>query len=241
MFDSDKYRKSRIIEVRAWTSKRFEIIDSIPDNYLKGVCYFSLLESFVQEYEGHDKNSCSEAFCSFILKFQHSYDFLNETDPVTLYYDFQPQLQDSFDLSFLEFGSNYNPNHAIQTRLADEMIRVLRQLGVKDKKIYLHKYVRLLYSLRSKLSHELSSYTAMYSTELHLLENYPYYLQLSRSYVKDEVLVRDSVWELIVPVGFIRMLVVECIENFLKYCEDNSRDPFESNGAIRKSDTAWYD
>lgn len=241
LFGSDEYRQSRIIEVEAWINKRFGIIDDIPDNYFQGICYFSLLERFAQEYSNYPQKDCNEVFCSFVLLFQRNYDFLKELDPVTLYYDFQTELENHFDLSFLETKSNYNPIHAVQSGRAEEMYQYLKHLGKKDKRIDRHRYVKLLYSLRSKLSHELSSPTAMFSTEYELLKFFPYYSPLSRSYIKNDAIIRDEVWELKIPVGFIKALARECIISYMHYCQEQKRDPFENSGIIRKSETAWFD
>ncbi len=240
-YGSKEYRAKRDKEIRTWMEERTQIIDNIPDNFFKGMCYFSLIEKFAQEYSDYPAKKSTKAFCDFVLMFKTSYTFLNEYDPVTLYYDFETQLKDNFNLSFLDHGINYNPDQAIQRGKAKEMLKSLKALGINDRLIKNHKYVHLLYSLRSKLSHELSSHNDMLSTDLHLLSEYPYYVSCFRSYPVDGSIVRDQVWELVVPVGFIKKLALECIKNYLDYSLENKDDPFENDRINRKSHIAWYD
>lgn len=237
MIYGSKYREKRDKVIRTWMEERTQIIDNIPDNYFKAICYNSLIECFAQEYSAYPTgNMNATAFCDFILTFQKSYGFLDKIDPVTLYYYFEAELQGQYDLSFLDNPDYYNPNHAIKYGKASEMVSTLKMLGVKNRFIERHRYVRLLYSLRSKLSHELSSHNGMMSTDLHLLSKYPYYIHCFASYLVD-----GQVWELVVPVGFIKKLALECINNYLDYSLENKDDPFENDRINRKSHIAWYD
>ena len=241
IYGSREYREKRDKEIRTWMEERTKIVDNIPDNYFKAMCYFSIIESFAQEYSDYPDKKSTQAFCDFVLQFQASYAFLNEYDPVTLYYDFETQLEEKFNLSFLDHGRNRNPDQAIQHGKANEMVKSLKKLGIKDRLIKRHSYVCLLYSLRSKLSHELSSHNDMLSTDLHLLNEYPYYLPRFRSYPVNGSRVRDQVWVLVVPVGFIKKLAFECINNYLDYSLENKDDPFENDRLNRKSHIAWYE
>ena len=240
MYGSSEYRDWRNKETLEWVTRKSQIIDNIPDNYFKALCYFSLIENFSQEYSNYPLQKQAESFCKFVSDFSSSYSFLTEYDPVTLYYDFEAELKGSFDLSFLDYGVNYNPDHAVKYGRATEMIKSLEPYNKKER-IQKHKYVRLLYSLRSKLSHELFNQHAMLATDIHLLPEYPYYIPCSRAYDKEGERVRDQIWDLVVPVGFIKNLVLECINNYLDYCLKNKNDPFENNRLDRKSITAWYD
>ncbi len=241
VYGSKEYREKRDKEIRTWMEERTQIIDNIPDNYFKGICYFSLIEKFAQEYSDYPANNSKNTFCDFVLKFKTSYAFLNEHDPVTLYYDYKTQLKKKFNLSFLDHGINHNPDQAIQHGKAKEMLECLEMLGVRDYRIKNHKYVNLLYSLRSKLSHELSSHNDGMLTDLHLLSEYPYYVSCLRSYPINGSVVCDQVWQLVVPVGFIRKLALECINNYLDYSLENKDDPFENDKINRHSHIAWYD
>jgi hypothetical protein len=52
---------------------------------------------------------------------------------------------------------------------------------------------------------------------------------------------RDEVWELTIPIGFLRKLPIECIDEYLKFSLKYKNDPFENNTLTRKSVLAWYD
>ena len=114
MYGSMEYRQERDMYLRSWLHSKSQIIDNISENYFKALCYFSLIENFAQEYFNYPiSNQNADAFCKFVIKFNSSYSFLDEYDPVTLYYDFETQLEQSFDLSFLDYGINYNPDQAV--------------------------------------------------------------------------------------------------------------------------------
>lgn len=234
------YRKKRDKEVRKYLRTRFEMIDTIDDNYFKAICYFAIIESFAQEFGNYEKTSTA-AFCDFVLRFQSSYVFLDKLDPVTLFYDFEDDLKNDFDLQFLNDKESYNVIHAIVHGHADEMKKFLLHHGKDEKRINKHQYVRLLYSLRSKLSHELSSHNGMLSTNCHLLPNFPYYVSTTRSYCMDDIPKIDNVWEPVFPVGFIKKLTAECIDKYLEFSIQNKNDPFENDTFTRKSKIAWYD
>lgn len=75
----------------------------------------------------------------------------------------------------------------------------------------------------------------------HLMDNCPYYLCCSRAYQENGELIRDNVWDLVMPVGFIRKLALECANSYLNYSIHNKCDPFQNNVFTRKSNLSWYD
>lgn len=240
-YGSKEHREARDKEVRDWLKLKCSIIDSITDNCFQAICYFSLLECFAHEYGNYPKNKSGKTFCDFVLRFQRSYDFLGMIDPVTLFYNFKSQLDDSFDLSFVDSMGCYTPENAIKSGKSEKMIEKLKISGVPEKAINKHKYVKLLYSLRSKLSHELSPPGGVMESNHQFLGKYPYYISCGRSYVINDIIIRDNVWELTIPVGFIKNLTLECLNNYLKYSLQHKKDPFENNVITRKSKMTWYD
>jgi hypothetical protein len=240
-YGSIEYREKRNKDIQKWLNERFEIINSISDNYFQAICYFALMERFAQEHSSYPKHNSTEAFRDFVIEFQTSYAFINEYDPVTLFYDFEKELEKDYNLSFLNHGVYYNPDHAIQHGKADAMIESLKHLGKKKKNIERHKFVYLLYSLRSSLSHECSCHNNMMESNLHLLDEYPYYVSCSRAYYIGDSICNDNVWHLVMPVGFIKALAKECIDNYLNYSLLHKNDPFENDAFLRKSHVAWFD
>lgn len=208
MYGSMEYRKERDIYLREWLVSKSQVIDNIPDNHFKALCYFSLIENFAQEYGNYPTKGTTKAFCTFVLEFQTSYSFLDEYDPVTLFNYFKAELKESFNLSFLDHGANYNPDQAVQYGKAMDMIKHLESLGKKRSDYEKHKFVRVLYSCRSKLSHELFSSNNMLWSNLHLLSEYPYYLSSSRSCESKGERVCDDYNQLVFPVGFIKKLAL---------------------------------
>lgn len=240
-YGSKEHRETRDKEIREWLLSEIQTIENIPDNYLQAICYFSLIESFAQEYGNYPTHNIAETFCDFVLMFQKSYAFLNMIDPITLFYDFQSQLSSSFDLSFMNTHDCYTPETVTREGKTEKMIEKLSVLGISENAINRHRYVRLLYSLRSKLSHEMSPPGGLMWSNLHLLKSYPYYTSCGRSYFADGAIIRDEVWELTVPVGFIKNIAIECVSGYLDFSLKHKNDPFENNEFTRRARLAWYD
>lgn len=241
VYGSPEYRAQRDNEIRTWLDKKVQIIEDIPDGRFQAICYFSLIECFAQEYKSYPLKDLKKSFCEYVLKFQSNFSFLHEIDPVTLYYDCEEKIQGQFSLSFLENGCYYQPNDVLIREKADELTSLLTSLGIKPAHINKHSYVSLLYSLRSKLSHELSDINNMMGIRGHLLDSCPYYLSCSRSYQENGKTIRDSIWDLVMPVGFIKELALECADNYLKFSIHSKCDPFQNNVFTRKSNLSWYD
>ncbi len=161
----------------------------------------------------------------------------------TLYYDVQEHLNDAVKLDFLAEGSVYSPAHMIKSGMTEKITDGLDSKGLQNIDEYKrkHRYVNLLYKMRSKLSHELSTSGSVSPMGLGEKEPMPYYVSVSRVYSIDGNLIEDDIWELIVPVEFIESLLRECLGNYLDYCKEKQRDPFSNNKFERKFRLAWYD
>ena len=238
LYSDIETREARYIEIKSWLDDKINIIDDIPNNAIKGIAYFALIECFAQEYFHYPIRCSNDIFCKFIERFHSNYSILFEYDPVTMYYRFKKLLSKQFSLNFLEEACIYTISDIAQNGIAQNMIEVLQANNVDKRKIKSHKYIKLLYCLRSKLSHEFNA--SNIGLNYHPCE-YPYYLSLSRSYEINAEKIRDDVWELIIPVKFIKKLGMECIYNYLDYVKTEKKDPFQNNSFLRPSNLCWYD
>lgn len=238
-----EYIKSRISEIQKHYEDRIESIRKIDEKYFQLLCLFSLIDCLAQEYSNYSKGQEQKRFTTFVLEFQKRWGFLEHIDPVTLYYDVQEHLDDEINLNILTEGSVYSPAHMIKSDITETIVDCLESKGIQNINNYKikHRYVDLLYKMRSKLSHELSASGSVLPMGMGEAESLPYYMSVSRVYSIDEKIIEDDIWELVVPVGFIEQLLRDCLDNYLKFCEETLRDPFSNNKFERKFRLAWYD
>lgn len=238
-----EYIKSRISEIQKHYEDLIESIRKIEEKYFQLLCLFSLIDSLAQEYSNHSRGQEQRKFTNFVLEFQKKWGFLECTDPITLYYDVQEHLNNATNLDFLTEGNVYSPAHMMKSGMTEKIVACLEAKGLQNIDEYKrkHRYIDLLYKMRSKLSHELSTSGSVTPMGLGEVEPLPYYVSVSRVYSIDEEIVEDDIWELVVPVEFIELLLLDCLDNYLKFCKETQRDPFSNNKFERKFRLAWYD
>ena len=238
-----EYIDSRIAEIQKHYEDRIESIKNIKEKYFQLLCFFSLLDSLAQEYSNYSQEKEHQRFTNFILGFQKKWDFLEYTDPITLYYDVQEHLNETVNLDFLTEGNVYSPTQMIESGITERIVDCLATKGLQNIEGYKrkHRYVNLLFKMRSKISHELSAPGSVSAMGLGETEPLPYYVSVSRVYSIDENIIQDDIWELNVPVEFIEQLLRECLGNYLVCCKEIQRDPFSNNKLERKFRLAWYD
>lgn len=240
---TQEYIDSRIAEVQKHYEERIESIRKIEEKYFQLLCLFSLIDSLAQEYSNYSRGQEQKKFTIFVLEFQNKWEFLEHTDPITFYYDVQEHLDDAINLDFLTEGNVYSPSNMIKSEMTEKIVTCIEAKGLQNIDDYKrkHRYVDLLYKMRSKLSHELSTSGSVSPMGLGETEALPYYVSVSRVYSINEDIIEDDIWELVVPVEFIEQLLKDCLGNFLDYCKETQRDPFSNNKFERKFRLAWYD
>lgn len=232
----------RIAEVKDHFENRINSIRKIDEKNFRLLCLFSLLDSLAQEYAGYSEGQDQRKFTSFVLEFQKKWDFLDNTDPITFYYDVLEHLDDTVNLNFLRDGNVYSPDYMIESGMTDRIIACLEAKGVDRIEDYKrkHRYADLLYRMRSKLSHELSTPGSVSAMRLGETIPLPYYISVDRIYSIDKKIIYDDIWELVIPVEFIELLLEDCLANYLDYCIAARRDPFSNNRFERKFRLTWY-
>lgn len=223
---------------RQWMSRAMFELDKIELKEIKLLTYFSIIEMMAQEYYNFPSKN-QDTFTNFVCKFQNKYDYLELTDPITLYYHVEGIVSPSIILNNLENGSIYHPKEAV---IRDNLIKLQSVLTTEkgpdyaDKKLKEHRYVDLLYRMRCRLSHEfLAPHISVGEREKE-----PYYINCYRLFKKKTEIVEDEIWQLLFPIGFVKNLCVNCFENYLSNCLDMRIPPNLNNGLDRMCELSWY-
>ena len=233
------YVKYSVNSWREWIAKVMNEIEKVELKEIKLLTYFSILELMAQEYENFPSNGLQGSFAKFVLEFQDKYDFLEATDPVTLFYRVEDIVASTVNLNNLIDGEIYYPNSKIiLDKVCEIKNELIKQKGNEytAKKLKQHRYVELLYRMRCRLSHEFSAPHISFSN---VIEG-PSYINCSRQYVSNGRLVSDNVWQLRFPVKFVKDLCMNCFENYLDYCLRERIPPDKNNGLDRLCELSWY-
>ena len=232
------YVKYMVGSWRAWIASTMAELDKVEMKEIKLIVYFSIIEMMAQEYYEYPLGKEKETFTKFVLEFQDKYDYLEMTDPVSLYYHVEKILSSSVTLDDLVDGEIYHPKTAVIRNKVEEIGKVLeseKDKDFSDTKMKQHRYVDLLYRMRCRLSHEFSAPRMSFTDR-----ETPYYIKCARQFVTLEGLKLDDVWHLAYPLGFIKELCLNCFENYLDYCLKERRLPNQNNGLDRLCELSWY-
>lgn len=235
----------RILEIKEYIDKEITIAKSIENKIFKSIALFSILDSFCQEYSNYSKVPEKEKFKNFVMKYQKSYQFLNEIDPVTLYYDVEDYLPDNCQIDFLYPCSMPTVNSVINHESINKM-KIELEKNIKFNKnidtiLRNHKFIYLLYRMRSKLVHELTQ-EQLASDNDDLYFDMPFYQDTLRFYINNSnQMIQETCWNLRIPITFIENLTRECITNYLDECLQENKEPFFNNTFERKFRLSWYD
>ncbi len=211
----------RINEIKKYYSELIDTVDKVEDNYFRIILYYSLIDSFAQEYSNFNKNT-SESFRKFISDFNTDYYFLNSIDPIYMYYDnFSVFEKNGFDINnYLSPYSFYTISEINNMIPVNEMKNILLQNGMAGEKILRYGYLSMLYKMRSKLVHELSNPAGF--GKMDVKSNEPKCVFIT-------VIGIAEYWKWVIPASFIRELLIHTMNNYLEYCLKKDRDPFENN------------
>lgn len=224
---------TRVSEVENWINERMCEADKISDWKFRLLCYYSILDAFVQEYFNYDKEHNRVNFINFIRKYQSKYSFLDEVDPVTLYYHYKKEIADTTVLNFMDKDKEY---------LVSEIQQIPNWRNIKgllgDNKCNKHKYIELMYQLRNKLVHEFTTPDGVMGINLYDKgKTEPYYVSCEALEGNGNFV---CYWYLTFSPQFICDLTRNVINNYLTDCKKNNCDPFKNN-ISRKMRLAWYD
>ena len=83
--------------------------------------------------------------------------------------------------------------------------------------------------MRCKAVHELTHLGEEHQWDIKNGKSLPFYRSVTRGYVKDNQLIYDSIYELVIPNKFVYDLAYNCINNYLDFCLSELRMPFKNN------------
>ena len=253
-YDEEKDLSNSIAETRNFLRNELSEIDKIEDATLQLIVIFSLIDRLAQEQANYPSDF-KKAFCEFILKHQKQCDYLEKVEPVTLYYHVEEFIEESElvpnfppekEISLDTLGNLYyvTVKSTLSKGKAKEILDYIEKKKGVDfahKMIKEHQFISLIYRMRSKAVHEMSGLGETISRRNELCPKEPYYIDMSRMYVQGEDVVSDDVIELIIPNIFLRNILEDCIEGYLKDCAEDNRFPFSNNHITRKFRLSWYD
>lgn len=258
------YIKNSILEVRENFVKEINEAIEIKNNTFQAICIFSIIDSFAQEYANYPTRGANKTFCDFVLRFQDKYDYLDKIEPITLFYNYEPNIKEviKYPELYEQFPDDFPPELEICIDdiqyIDEEPVKKILKYGKSEALLDLieknegekgrnryaekHKIINLIYKMRSKLVHELGRLGRENKWEIEEGKAEPFYRAKSRMYEKNEFVVSDDVYELIIPNKFLYDLAVNCINNYLNFCEKENRLPFENNSNFQRSvDITWND
>lgn len=253
-YDEVQHLVSDISNARSYLNKLLVLVDGIEDTTLQIISMFSLIDMLAQEQANYPPDFKS-AFREFVLKYQKQCDYLEEIEPVTLYYrvedlidevEFMPGMPPQKEVSIDSLGYLHaKPVKKVlpQGKSKEILDYIERKKGpaFAAKKSEEHQLISLLYRMRSKAVHEMSGLGESFHFHKERKPVEPYYRDVGRSYVEDEHWVHDDVIELVIPNIFVRNILVDCIDGYLTDCLENKRFPFSNNCLTRKHRLSWYD
>ncbi len=265
--------KNRVKEIREYFNNNLQEAKEIGNSKFQAICIYAIIDSFAQEYANYPVNGVGKSFVEFVNAFQNKYTYLNEVDPVTLFYDVEEHINKSVPEKCIELMNVYpeiknerpelfKPRYEVDIddlHIRDEILAkdvIVSQEKVNQIITYIsnktnnqdsikklkdsHKIINLIYKRRNKLVHELSSLGSEYKEESGIEE--PFYRDMGRIYVKEGNWVSDNVFEMVIPNKFLISLTENCINNYLDYCIEHTRMPFENNSNFqRRVGLTWND
>lgn len=254
-YDEKEDLAKEISAFQALFDKELAFIDSIEDQTFQLICMFAMIDQLAQEESNYSPDS-RNTFCQFVLKHQKQCDYLEEVEPITLYYrvediidkiiplpGFPPEKEISLD--------DFVYLHAVKVKsilCKGKSEKLLSYITRKKGAAYAaklekeHQLISLLYRMRSKAVHEMSGLgESLSAINRDYKPKEPYYRDVIRSYVQDGNWVSDDVIELVIPNGFIRSILIDCIDGYLSNCKETNRFPFSNNHMTRKHLLSWYD
>ena len=255
-YNEKQHLLDAIDEARIFLQEELADIDAIPNRTHQLICIFSLIDCLAQEQANYPDNFKS-AFCQFVLKHQKQCDYLEAIEPITLFYRVEedidtvvkcPNAPPEKEVTLDELGCLYGERvkTLLDTGKADEIISYIKKKHGDDKATRLareHQLIYLLYRMRNKAVHEMSGLGEVWNKENKRLKlSEPFYRAVGRHYVENGELVSYNAIELVIPNIFVRNILADCIEGYLKDCKTMKRLPFSNNDWLtRKMTLSWYD
>lgn len=255
-FDKEKFITEKISKTRLLCHEKIEEANNIPNRIFRRICLLSIIDSFAQEYSNYPTDSSGKTFCKFVLRFQNCCDYLELIEPVTLFYDYEPKIpknrknnklvkefphlfSDRLEVNITDLGSLDEKlvSEVIRSGKAEEILSIIkRDCSEKEYKNYErnHRMINLIYKMRSKAVHELSPLGMESCYALNEGLDKPHYRDVLRLFKSDDNIASSNVFELVIPSDFIYLLTQNVVDNYLDWCDEEQRMPFENNSNFKR-------
>ncbi|MGN0961565.1 MAG: hypothetical protein ACI4PF_05150, partial [Christensenellales bacterium] len=204
-YDERKELLKNISEARDFLYKELKIIDRIEDVTFQSIGIFSLIDCLAQESSQYPTENTRKTFCDFVIRHQKQYNYINEVEPITLYY----RVEDLIDKSVLIDGfppekevsiddMGYLDNITVKSLLnrckSNEILKYLSNKYGKEFATSIakdHQIISLIYQMRNKAVHEMSGLGESLKKTIDMYPNEPYYRDVGRLYIHEDNVVSD--------------------------------------------------
>ena len=217
-------KQYRYEEIKEYFDDAIKNAEKTDNALIKRIVLFSILDSIVQEYNNYSGDD-NKIFEKFICEFS-TINYLDKYDPITIYYEMKNELDSEIEsnLDYLEDAYNYSAEQMIELDGSKQIIDEANKKGIK---IYRHTFAQLIYKYRCKLVHEFRILGVGFNS----MEK-----EKNINYISEGFL-PDIRWRINIPYTFLKNLTNECINNYLTYCKNKKRDPYEN----AKEYSFWYE
>lgn len=125
--------KESVDEYRKYVETVIDRVENVNDRAVKLRCYFLLIESIAQDVANYPIGQQQKTFVDFVLKHQSLYSYLENVDPVTLFYHVEEKIDKKFDLHDFVDGGVYEPKDTFIRNQANIIKDVLSNI-IRRKK-----------------------------------------------------------------------------------------------------------
>ena len=236
-----------IQQMRKWRDGHIYAISRIESEAYQRILMVACIDAFVQHQDmiytmrkQRKKVSDRQAFSDFLQKYvndEQRKKWLCLVCPTTLYYDFLQY----YEATPLQLKMDHSPIYAADdpdaVAEAERLISILPQ-EKREKARLKHQYSALIYQMRNKLVHEMTGVGCNANFFAEDSEPVPHMVVLSK-HERNGVI--PYKWTLHIPIGFLKLCLLESTENYLNECQLQQKHPLGDYSPEQKSIFAFYD
>lgn len=218
-------KQTILLRAKDWVAHKMPETLKIPNDSYSKILILSTIDCFAQMWANYPTSGKNRAtFTQFVLKYSSQRDTLKQVCPTTLYYSFLPDKT----LCLQPYRIYEWDDPDIKTE-SDRLLEIITDKKTKEKAVNNHRYIKLLYQLRSKLVHELNNI----GTKIEFNEDKP-------SIASGIDGKGQRIWTLNYPKLWLYNLAQEVIFNFIDDCL-NAEELLRFLENKRNIDLTWYD
>lgn len=215
--------KERCEEVWEYFTKKVTLAEQTQDPVIISVVCLSILDCLAQENAKYRNGKNEKIFTDFVKKYSDS-DILDCVNYITLYY----ANTENFNLHKVYINKLLSSGNIYTLPEVCEIFEKVSLSEIPLNKIDSHKFVNQLWFYRNKVMHEHNTLSNDISKNTSWISNnVPYFYSC------------ESNWLFCIPAGYIKKLLLDCLENYLHHCEKINQDPFDNNTCDRPIYLAW--